>query len=184
MYLWSVSCMPGICHKISSSPVQDGSVILLWQCRWALKESAGALSFLPPPADEKLDQITENVPLMGHMSQCCEWYSVMDLHGTDGLAFNWALWMWLSVVEEIFALGWQGKTAERGSESVLLFFKCFSFLQAISWLDFSLHYSSRLGELPTCRGSQGFQNCGFTLVIQHPWKCFHWPLTKGRLAPL
>lgn len=172
MCLWSVSCMPGICHKISSSPVQDGSVILLWQCRRALKERAGAISFLPPPADEKLDQITENALLMGHMSQGCEWYSVMDLHGTDGLAFNWALWLCLSVVEEIFALGWQGRTAERGSESVLLFFKCFSFLQAISWLDFPLHYSSRLGELPTCRGSQGFPELWLYLGNSAPMEMF------------
>lgn len=68
--------------------MQDGSVILLWQCRWALIERAGAISFLLPPADEKLGQIPGNVPQVGHMSPCCEWHSVMDLHGTDGLAFE------------------------------------------------------------------------------------------------
>lgn len=176
-----MSYMPGICHMISSSAIQYGSVILPWQCKWALKKSAGAISFLLQTADEKLDQVPETLPVMDHMSYWCKWpvpWTYIEpiilplIEHSESVSLFWKKYLLLA-----------GK-AKLWKEEVSLFslFKCFSFLEIISWLDF--HFIIHQA-LVSClhaeqQASWGFQNCGFTLAIQTHGNVFTDP-TKGML---
>lgn len=65
----------------------------------------------------------------------------MDLHGDDGLA--------LTEHSECVSLLYKKyllSAVQKEEVSLFSLFKCFSFLEAAHWLDFSLCYSSSLGE--------------------------------------